>query len=153
MSAFALDDSLIAELGWQQPRSAIQGVPNPLPNAGFAVPMPGTSDTIVQAIKFRLVTDSQAANRICVVNYLDADGVAFALIAAPFTQAASLTTDYTFAVGINEFGANDAANIGAGLPPFKLDVSHSIAVTIVAKQTGDQVSAIRLALQQWHVRP
>lgn len=153
MSTFALDDASIAELGWERPRSAIQAVPNPAANAGFAVPMPGTSDTIVQAVKFRLVTDSNSASRIAVVNYLDPDGVSFASIASPFTQAASKTTDYTFAVGINQFGANDAANIGAGVPPFKLDVSQSLSVTIVGKQAGDQVSAIRLALEQWHVRP
>src|SRR6266576_5273340 len=106
-------------------------------------------ESIVQACSFRLVTDGNAASRIVVFSFTDASGTVIFPVASPFTQAAAKTTDYTFAVGIQQFGANDAANIGAGIPALKLYVGLSVAVTITAKQAGDQVSRIRLGLSQW----
>ena len=153
MSAFALDDALIGDLGWQQPESSIIGVPSPLVGLGFVYTNPGTVTQGILSVSFKMVNAAVAVSRIPVLSYLDPDGVAFAAVASGFTTGSGITSRYLFAQGIQEFGANDAANIGVPIPPFKLDVSHSIAVTIVAKQTGDQVSAIRLALQQWHVRP
>jgi hypothetical protein len=153
VSGFVLDSQEIGALGWQQPSLGLKTVPDPAANAGFTSAMEGTEDTIVMACSFRLVTDANVANRIVVFQWLDSNGTAVFPVAAPYTQAASKTTDYTFAVGIQQFGANDAANIGTGIPPLKLYVGLSVAVTITAKQAGDQVSRIRLGLAQWPVRP
>src|SRR5207253_4532579 len=86
VSAFALDDALIAELGWQQPRSAIQQIANPAVGGGFTEAMPGTFDTEVLACSFRLVTDANAGSRNVVFQYLDQDGVSMFSVAAPDTQ-------------------------------------------------------------------
>jgi hypothetical protein len=153
VSGYALTEREIGAQGWEHPGVGLLTVPDPAANAGFTQGMPGTEDTMVVACSFRLVTDSNVANRIVVFQFLDSNGTAIFPVAAPFTQAASKTTDYTFAVGIQQFGANDAANIGAGIPPLKLYVGLSVAVTITAKQAGDQVSRIRLGLSQWPVRP
>jgi len=153
VSVFQLDDALIAELGWQQPRSAIQQVANPAVGGGFTEAMPGTFDTEVLACSFRLVTDGNAGSRNVVFQYLDQDAVAMFSVAAPYTQAASKTTDYTFAVDIQQFGANDAAHIGSPIPKLKLYVGLSVSVSITTVQVGDQVSRIRLGLARWPVRP
>jgi hypothetical protein len=148
--------TLIAEMAdfeWRHPKSAIIGRPNPAVATGFTYACPGTVEQVVQAVTFKLVTDNQAASRIAVLSFLDQDGTAFAAVASGFTQAASTTTVYTFAYGIQEFGANDAANIGVPIPAFKLTVGLSLALTITAKQTGDQVSDVRLAVEQFNVRP
>jgi hypothetical protein len=143
----------MADFGWRHPESAIIGRPSPAVSTGFTYACPGTVEQIVQAVTFKLVTDGNAANRIAVLSFNDQDGTTFAAIASPFTQAASLTTLYTFSVGTTQFGANDAANIGVPIPPFKLTVGLSLALTLTAKQVGDQVSDVRLAVQQFNVRP
>jgi hypothetical protein len=143
----------MADFGWKHPESAIIGRPNPAASTGFTYSCPGTAEQIVQAVTFKLVTDAQAADRIAVLSFKDQDGTTFAAIASPFTQAASLTTLYTFSVGTTQFGADDAANIGVPIPPFKLTVGLSLVLTLTAKQSGDQVSDVRLAVQQFNVRP
>jgi hypothetical protein len=110
-------------------------------------------DQEIVAVSFQLVTDANVADRIAVFQFLDPDGNSFASVAAGFTQAASLTTVYTFAVGIQEFGANDAANIGVPIPQVKLLSGYGVKVTLTAKQATDQVSAVKLILNQWPVRP
>jgi hypothetical protein len=143
----------IAAAGFFDPVAAFRPGPSPAAGAGFRFTVPGTYVTMVQAISFRLVTAADVANRVAVVSFLDSNGTPYAPIAAPFTQAASLTTDYTFAVGIQQFGANNAANIGAGLPPLRLQAGISVAVSIVNVAATDQISQARLLLAQWPVRP
>lgn len=153
MSGFVLDRQEIGALGWESPSVNLPTVPTPAAGAGFSFTDPGTMESIVSACSFRLVTDANVADRIVVFSFTDGSGTAIFPVAAPFTQAASKTTDYTFAVGIQQFGANDAANIGVGIPPLKLRSGLGVKVTIVAVQATDQVSAIRLGLSQWPVRP
>jgi hypothetical protein len=151
--SFTLDQELIAGREWEHPRSAIQSLTSPAPGAGFTVPTSGAVEQIIQSLSFVLVTSAAAANRIARVEFLDPDGTVFAAIASPFLQTASKTIRYTFAVGIQQFGANDAAFIGAALPPFKLDVSMSVRIAIGAVDTADQVSAASLVALRWPVRP
>jgi hypothetical protein len=143
----------IAVREWTHPRTALQAIADPAVTTGFTIVTPGTVEQILQALTFTLVTDSNVANRIMVVKFLDPTGVSFAEIASPFTQAASLTSVYTFATGIQSFGANGAANIGVPLPALRLDVSMSVSVSITAKAAGDQVSKIRAAWSRWPTRP
>lgn len=153
MSSVELEEYLIAEREWSHPRSVIQSVGNPPVANGFTIVTPGTVEQTLRSLSFRLVADSNAASRIVVFQFVDPDGLAFGQVAAPFTLAASNTSDYTFAVGIQQFGANNAANIGASIPELKLDVSLAVAVTITGVQVGDQISRIRAAWNRWPVRP
>lgn len=151
--SFALDDELIAGREWQHPRSAIQSLASPLAGLGFTIPTSGAVEQIIQSLSFVLVSSSATASRIPRVEFLDPDGTVFAAVASPFTQTATHTIRYTFAVGIQQFGANDAAFIGAALPPFKLDVSMSVRLAIAAVDAADQVSAASLVALRWPVRP
>lgn len=151
--SFTLDDLLIAEREWQHPRSVVQSVANPAVGLGFTIPTSGAGEQIVQSLSFVLVSNGNAANRIPRVEFLDSNATVVAAIASPFLQTASHTIRYTFAVGIQQFGANDAAFIGAALPPFKLDVSMSVRVAIAAVDAADQVSAVSLVAARWPVRP
>jgi hypothetical protein len=145
--------SEIAVAGFFDPATAFHPAPNVAAGAGFAFVIPGTFVTEVQALSFRLTTSADVADRVAVVSFLDATGQPYAPIAAPFTQAASLTTDYTFAVGITQFGADDAANIGAPLPALRLQAGISVAVSVVGIAAADQITRARLLLAQWPVRP
>lgn len=153
MSLTEYEQYRIAEWGWMNPRSVIQSVASPAAGAGFTIPTSGAVEQTLRSLSFRLVTDGNAASRIVVFQFLDPDGTAFGQCAAPFTLAASKTCDFTCAVGIQEFGANDAANIGVPIPEIKLDQTLSVAVTITGVQVGDQVSRIRAAWDRWPVRP
>ena len=144
---------LIAGLAWEHPSSAFHPAPTPAVATGFAYTVPGTVDQLVVAVSFQLVTDGNAADRLVTFQFVDYDGTSYAPVAAPFTQAASLTTLYTFAVGIQQFGADDAAAIGCGIPPVKLPSGCGVKVTLGSVQVGDQVSAVALLLNQWPVRP
>lgn len=143
----------IAVREWEHPRTAIQALANPAAGVGFSIPTPGTVEQELQALTFTVVSDANAASRIVVVKFLDPTGVSFTEVASGFTQAASKTSVYTFAVGIQEFGANDAANIGVPIPALQLDVTLSLSVSITGVQVGDQVSKIRAAWSRWPTRP
>lgn len=153
MSGFVLDRQEIGELGWEAPAVNLPSVPTPAVATGWSFVDPGTMESVVVACSFRLVTDANAASRIVVFSFTDSQGTAIFPVASPFTQAASKTTDYTFAVGIQQFGANDAANIGCGIPALKLRSGLGISVSVTAVQVGDQISRVRLGLSQWPVRP
>lgn len=153
MSLTEQEQAAIAVREWEHPRTAIQALANPAVSTGFTIPTPGTVEQTLTALTFTVVTDANVADRLVVLKFLDPVGVSFAEIAAPFTQAASLTTVYTFATGIQSFGADDAANIGVPIPTVQLDVSLSLAVSVTAVEAGDQVSKIRAAWLRWPTRP
>jgi hypothetical protein len=73
-------------------------------------------------------------------------------VAAPFTVTANITSRLNFGIGIQQFGANAAAQIGAGLPAFKLNAGLAIRVAVTAIQAGDQISGASLFVDQWAVR-
>lgn len=153
MSAFALDDARIGDLGWKQPESSIIGVPSPLIGLGFTYTNPGTVTQEILSVSFKMVNAAVAVSRIPVLSYLDPDGVAFAAVASGFTTGSGITSRYLFAQGIQEFGANDAAHIGVPIPPFKLGVGTSLSLGVTAIDAGDQISEVRIVVAKWPVRP
>lgn len=153
MTDVALDWGLIAGLAWERPASQFVPSPAPAVGDGFTYTVPGTMDQEIVAVSFQLVTDDNAADRIAVFSFLDPDGNPYAPVGSAFTQAASLTTVYTFAVGIQQFGADDAANIGVPIPAVKMLSGYGVQVSLDAVQVGDQISGVRLLLNQWPVRP
>jgi hypothetical protein len=114
--------------------------------------VPGASRWRVQSLSFVLVADANAANRIPRVEYLDAAGNVFAAVAAPFVLTATLTARFTFAIGILQFGANAAAQIGASLPDLKLNPGLAVRVAVTGIQATDQISGAALFVDQWAVR-
>jgi hypothetical protein len=125
---------------------------SPAVATGFTKRVTGASRWRVQSVSFVLVADANAANRIARVEYLDAAGAVFFAVAAPFTVTANITSRLNFGIGIQQFGANAAAQIGAGLPAFKLNAGLAIRVAVTAIQAGDQISGASLFVDQWAVR-
>jgi hypothetical protein len=136
--------------GWaeHEPRA----IPTPAVATGFTYVVPGTVRERIMAVSFVLVADANAANRLPRVEYLNAAGDVFASVAAPFVLTATLTSRFTFAVGLQQFGANAAAQIGGPLPPLKLNSGLSVRVSVGAVQAGDQISVASLFVDQWPVR-
>lgn len=135
------------------PPTRVVARPLPAAGGGFAVPVPGTQRWEIVSVSLKLVDAAAAGARLVSLNFLDPDGIMFASIPATFTVGNAITSRLLFAVGIQQFGANDAAGIGTPIPPYTLDVSSSISVTFTNANASDQVSEIRLAVRQWNVRP
>lgn len=127
--------------------------PRPAAGVGFTQQWAASGIVRVLAVGFTLVTAAAVAARLVSVTLEDDLGAALASVPAPFTQAASLTTRYTFGVGLVAFGAADAARIGTALPPLTMDGGMRLTVAIANVQGADQVSEARIAVEQQNVRP
>jgi hypothetical protein len=130
-------------------RGAVVAIPHPAAGAGFTYSAPGSQRTRIVTVAFQLVTSATVATRTVVVSYKDSDGTVFYSVPAPFTQAASKTTEYSFALGIVNYGVNDGANIGGPLPDVTLDVGESLVVTVTNVDTTDAVTNVRLYAEQY----
>lgn len=128
------------------------GIPNPAAGGGLTYRLPGSERQRILAVTFQLVASADAGNRKPVLAYKDGGGVAFAAVGLPYSQTAGITTVYTFAVGLQMFGADDAANMGGPLPDLPLDVGESLVLTITNVDNTDAVTAVRLFVEQQHVR-
>lgn len=119
---------------------------------GFTYTAPFSETTRVLGASFQLVTDANAANRIARLEYLNAAGAVFFTVASPFTVTANLTSRLNFGVGLQQFGANAAAQIGGPLPDFPLCGGLAVRLAVTAIQAGDQVQGISLYVAQRTVR-
>lgn len=127
-------------------------VGSPAVALGFTHDIPFSEIQRVLGISFQLVTDANAANRIARVEYLNASGAVFFTVASPFTVTASLTSRLNFGVGLQQFGANAAAQIGGPLPDFPLCGGLAVRVAVASIQVADQVQGISLYVAQRTVR-
>jgi hypothetical protein len=134
--------------GWEADHSQVVLVANPAAGAGFTYGLPQSEDSLVRLVTFKLVTDSNAATRQVYLDFLGGDSTPIGRFEPPYTQAASKTVQYTFGVDLNVYGANDGPSIGTPLAPVILRKGESLVVSITNKQVGDQVSNIRVTLDQ-----
>jgi hypothetical protein len=141
---------------WDGPKAHrpvnVISLPQPAAGGGFTFHPAGAVVTEILAVTFRLVTAVAVANRIPFVEWRTSDGIPFAIAGAPFAQAASLTSDYSFSVGAMQFGASGAARVGGPLPRLLLDNTVTVVVGVTAVAAADQVSRVALAVREWPVR-
>jgi hypothetical protein len=127
--------------------------PTPAVASGFTYTVGGKYWERIVSVDFKLVTDGNAANRIVTLAYQDQDAREFARTASPFAQAAGITTQYGFGIGMMQFGAASAASIGGPLPSLFLRPGHKLVVSIAAVQAGDQVSLVTLYIERFPTGP
>jgi hypothetical protein len=141
---------------WDGPKAHrpvnVISLPQPAAGGGFTFRPAGAVVTEIVAVTFRLVTAVAVANRIPAVEWRTSDGIPFALVGAPFAQAANLTTDYSFAADSAQFGAASAARVGGPLPCLHLDNTMTVVIGVTAVAVGDQMSRVALAVREWPVR-
>lgn len=124
----------------------------PAAGAGFTHVVPGAATQRVVTVSFRLVNAVAAANRIPRVEFLDAAGNVFAAVAAPFVTTSGVTSRFTFGVGLNQYGANDAAQIGGPLPDLELIAGLAVRVAVASINAADQIDGAALFVEQTGVR-
>lgn len=123
-------------------------VGSPVAGAGFTRTVPGDVLWIVRSVSFSMVNAAAAASRIPRVEFLDGSGSVFFAVAAPFHTTTGVTSRFSFGVGINQFGAIDAANIGAPIPELTLVGGLAVRVAVTAMNAGDQISGAALFVDQ-----
>lgn len=127
-------------------------IPNPAVGGGFTYRLPGSERQRILAVTFQLVASADVANRKPLLAYKDGGAGTFAAVGLPYVQTAGITSVYTFAVGLQQFGADDAANMGGPLPDLPLDVGETLVLTVTNVDDTDAVKSIRLFVEQQHVR-
>jgi hypothetical protein len=126
----------------------IVAIPTPAVASGFSYTYSTSEYWLLRSLCFQMVTDANAANRIVSLDLIDGAGNKIGRYSSGFTQTATLTTVYTFALDIATYGANAAASIGAPTPEIWLHPGAKLTVNVAAVQAGDQISAINLAVDQ-----
>lgn len=120
----------------------------PAAGGGFTYKVPHSETQFVLAVCFKLVNAVAVAARLVTLTLLDGTGVPIAVASAGFTTASGVTSRFTFAVGITAYGANDAAAIGAPLPPVWLVSGQSVVAAIANANAADQLSDVRVSYAQ-----
>lgn len=124
-------------------------VPAPLAGQFASHEVPGAAAQKVVAVGFTFTASAAVANRNPEVQIVAPDGSVIVDVALPFNVTANGTTFASFAVGLQQFGANAAARMGGPLPDAWLTNGMSIQAGAVAMQAADTVSALRLLVAQW----
>jgi hypothetical protein len=113
----------------------------------------GTYVERLRSVSFSLQAVGGAGVRTPIVDFLDQGGVVFSGAASPFTVAAGSTSIVTFAVEVNEAGANDAPRIVVPLPYQFLQPTYSMRITISGGLVADNVTAVRVLTEQFSTAP
>lgn len=128
-------------------------LPDPAAGAALTVTVPGAVEWQVLAASFTYTASGAAANRIPFIRFIDQTGVAVADVGAPFLLVATNVSRITFGVGVQQFGANSAVRIGAGIPALRLGDGMQVQLGATAIAAGDTITDARLYVKQWRVRP
>jgi hypothetical protein len=125
------------------------------PPAGQALTytVPGAVEQEVLAVSFTYTASAAPANRVPFVQFLDQGGGIVCEVATPFLLVATNVARVTFGVGMQQFGANSAARLGAGIPPLRLGDGMRVRLSATAIAAADTITGARLFVRQWRVRP
>lgn len=115
---------------------------------GVTYPLPGGELTRIESLSFELATSNAVAARQVIAGLQDALGAWVFAVAAPGTQAASLTVVYSFAPLVPVFGSAAAGFIGGPFPRAWSGDNLAVAVRVVNGAAGDNITAGRLTVIQ-----
>lgn len=119
-------------------------------NASLAIGAEGFW-TVVRAVSVELATAAGGAARTARLSWLADDAVPFAQALAPFTVAAAQTARVTFAVDVQQAGANNGPTILAPMPALTLLPGWTLELDVLAGAAGDTVRAGRCYLQRYRL--
>jgi hypothetical protein len=128
-------------------------LPTPAAGGGFTYTVGGKYWERVASLAFLLTADGNAANRIATLSVQDQDSRTFARVACPFTQAATIASEYTFAPGVQQAGANNATTMVVPFPPLFLRPRWKLVVGITAVQVGDAITVPSLLVERFPTGP
>jgi FtsP/CotA-like multicopper oxidase with cupredoxin domain len=109
----------------------------------------GAVQVDVLAVSFTYTASAAAGTRTVRLEFVNDAGQVFAPTAAAFTIIATNVAAYTFGVGVQQAGANSAANISAGIPPIRLTDGMGFQVRCTNSDSADTITNIHL-YGVWH---
>lgn len=111
--------------------------------------VPGAVQVDVYSVSFTYTASAAAGTRTVRLEFVDDAGNVFAPVAAAFTIIATNAATFTFGVGVQQYGANSAAYIGAGIPPVRLVDGMGFRVRCANADSGDTITNMILN-GVWH---
>lgn len=105
-----------------------------------------------QAVSFQLVTVG-AGTRFGSVAFLDEGGAVLAQAVQAFSLSAGKTSQLTFAVGLQQGGANDAAGMCCALPAMFLYPTYTVRLSVLGGLAADTASAVRIITDRFSTDP
>ena len=131
----------------------VVSLPSPAAGAALTVTVPGSVQWEVVAVTFLFTASANAATRIPFVSFLDQGGVTFCKVNSAFNVTANNASQVTFGRDVASFGANNAASMGASIPHIRLVDGLRVSVSADAINATDTITAARLYVCQYDVRP
>ncbi len=128
-------------------------LPNGAGNVTYDYAIGGTYVERLTSVSFQLAAAAGGGVRTPVLDFLDGEGVIFSGSASPFTIAATNTSTVTFAVGVNEGGANNSPRIVVPLVPTFLQATYTVRLSFINGAAGDAVTAIRILTTKFSTAP
>lgn len=107
--------------------------------------------TVVKAVSLELVTAVAVADRLPRLTWHALEAAPFAQALAPFALQASKTGQVTFAAGVQQAGALNAATIIAPMPELVLLPGWTLTVDVVGGAAGDDVTGVRCYVQRFQL--
>jgi len=123
----------------------------PAAGAGFTFTCDGFGVRRLQTLVVQLVTSSAVAARYLTVEWIGADGNAYAVAAVTATQAASLTNRYVFGAEYGGASFNTGTDGFAALPRVYLMPGDQLKILVANIDTGDQLSKIRGVMERYPI--
>jgi len=120
---------------------------SPAAGANYSLAFEATQQIIMESIQFRLVTNATAADRRVTLTYAVAGTNQFTKV-VNVTQAASLTYNYHFALGLGEDTLIGTDVIGT-LPNKRWLPTFTFGIAVTNIQATDQISLIRQHWRHW----
>lgn len=128
-------------------------IPSPAAGSGATYTVPGAVQQDVISVSFLYTASANAATRIPFISFLDQAGVTFCKVNTAFTITANTVSQVTFGCDVDQFGANNSASMGSSIPGFRLVDGLRFQVSADAINVTDTITAIRMYVCQYDVRP
>lgn len=128
-------------------------VASPAAGAGFSYRANQGATENVRAIRFQLVTSAAVANRVPRLELQDGDGLAVLAIEATAAQAASLTQQFTFLVGLGAVLVGAGTRIADPLPDIFMPDGTSWVCIVGGIDAADQISAVNVISEIFPMGP
>lgn len=124
---------------------------SPAAGAALTYTVPGATQLAVLSASFTYTASANAANRIPFISFLDQSGVPVGKFASPYKLVANDVSRVSFGVGVDQFGADSAANMGCGIPELRLRDGMQVQLSAAAINATDTLTLARLYVRQWRV--
>lgn len=142
--AVALGTGIAAFLGVRRPIT----VQSPAAGADWSFTLPSGAWWRLIAARFQLATSAVVATRVASLEFQDPDGNPWLTLGPGQSQVASLTESYNYAIGLAGVGVAGLGPNTIPLPNMLWENGWKIVSRTTAIDAGDQLSGVRLYLEE-----